>query len=60
MINAINCTQLYFSPKNNRENIQMKRVLEVSIVALWDAAAYLVIETPVALNIDIEMIIPME
>jgi hypothetical protein len=38
----------------------MKRVLEVSIVALWDAAAYLVIETPVALNIDIETMMPKE
>jgi hypothetical protein len=59
-MNAINCTQLHFSPKNINEKIHIKSVLEVSIVALWDAAAYLVMETPVALNIDIEMMIPIE
>lgn len=38
----------------------MKRVLEVSTVALWEAAAYFVIDTPVELNIEIEQMIPKE
>ena len=43
-----------------RETIQINNALEVSIVDLYAAEAYLVIATPVALNIAIETIIKIE